>query len=313
MSSKLDCHPASAEEILTAHRNVFDVWPTDSDIDLHVAKRKDSPKSLRANYFVGTIDGKVATSLQSFPTLFQVGGRTVKGIQIGSVHTHADFRKLGYAELLIDFTEKYEAERGIELSVLYCDISLKYYQKMAYQEAPSKSGWFVSDEWSEERLDSVPDLAEIAPRDELNALMNLHQPTINQRPIGILRDEEYWDYTLRKFPNDFFWGIKNADGELSGFVRVGIKDGVGEINDWVCRDDSPELIRQLMLGMTKKAKAMGLTKIGGWLPDCPTVTELVGLQERPKQITMFKSLSSDLNLEPDLMATANYFTQIDHV
>ena len=313
MSSQLDCHPASAEEVLAAHRNVFDVWPMASDVETHLAKRKDAPKSLRANYFVGTVDGVVAASLQSFPTQFQIRGELVRGIQIGSVHTHADYRKKGYAELLIDFTEKYEAEQGVQLSVLYCDIAVQYYAKMGYQIAPSRTGWFITKDWSEERLSSAPELEVIDPRLELQALMALHQPTVFKRPIGVVRDEAYWDYTFRKFPNDEFWVMRNSEAELTGFVRVAISDGIAQIVDWICLEDQPELIQSLLLGMAKLAKTRGLEKIGGWLPDCPVVRELVELVDRPKQLTMFKPLDQSLELDPEILETANYFTLIDHV
>ncbi|MEZ6049011.1 MAG: GNAT family N-acetyltransferase [Planctomycetaceae bacterium] len=313
MTSQLDCHPASAEETLAAHRNVFDVWPMDQDPEVHLQKRVASPKSQRANYFVGTVDGVVATSLQSFPTTFQVRGELVPGIQIGSVHTHADFRKLGYAELLIEFTEQYEAERGVKLSALYCDIAVKYYEKMGYVLAPSKAGWFKTVEWSDERLANVTPLEDLNPRIDLTSLMQLHQETIFKRPIGVVRDEVYWDYTLRKFPNDRFWGLKDSSGNLEGYLRVGIAESRGQIVDWICRDDNPEKIQQLLTAFVKTAKAQSLSEVGGWLPDLAEVEELTSLSDRPKQITMFKSLSDELSLDDDLLQTANYFALIDHV
>ena len=313
LDRRLDCHPASPEETLAAHRNVFDVWPCAPDIEDHLRIRKDLPKSLRADYFVGTVEGVVATSLQSFTTNFQIHGRPVKAMQIGSVHTHADFRKQGYAELLIDFAEKYQAAHGFELSVLYCDIALAYYEKMGYVKAASKMGWFKTAEWSADRLAEAPELVEIDPRDQLTALMKLHEGATATRPISVVRDSAYWDYTLRKFPNDLFWALPGTSGMFDGFVRIGKRDDRAEIVDWIVAEDRDDLLAPLFTGMVKRAEASGFSEVGGWLPDREPVRRLIELSDRQKQITMFKPLVEDLVIDNELLIAANDFVLIDHV
>ena len=62
MGSNLTIHPASSEEVIAAHRNVFDIWSKGLSLDDHIRYRLESPSHERATWFVGCIDGRVVTS-----------------------------------------------------------------------------------------------------------------------------------------------------------------------------------------------------------------------------------------------------------
>ena len=134
---KLDIHPASETERIAAYRNVHDVWSGGLDLEAHVARRLQSVQHNRADWFVGTLDGDVVTSLACYPLMFQLDGDSVPGIALGSVHTRADCRRRGFAGELIAWVEEHQQRRGVVLSLLYSDIDPRYYARLGYQECPS--------------------------------------------------------------------------------------------------------------------------------------------------------------------------------
>lgn len=313
MSAILDCHLANDSETLEAHANVFDVWPMAEDLETHLAKRQVHPKMLRADYFVGTIEGRVAAALQSFPTNVLWEGEEVPCLQIGSVHTHADFRRRGYAEQLCDYVHKYQAERGLKLSILYSDVPQQYYSKMGYILCPAKMGYLNPMELSEGQIAQYNQLEKIEMPEEMSSLMELHEKTVRQRPIAILRDQAYWEYTLKKFPEDLFYGVKNDSGQWTAYIRLHESDEGYLIHDFLCQDDSQDLLQQLLMGMLRLGYEQGKTKVGGWLPENDAAKSLFELVDRPKQITMIRTLVGGTSLSEEVISTTNFFTQIDHV
>jgi hypothetical protein len=48
MAARLDIHPASRDELIAAHTNVFDIWSKGRNLDDHVRHRLQSPTHRRA-------------------------------------------------------------------------------------------------------------------------------------------------------------------------------------------------------------------------------------------------------------------------
>ncbi len=141
MASELDIHIASTDEQLAAHRNVFDIWSKGLSLEDHLRYRMTAPMHQRATWIVGCVDGRVVTSLASYPVRFRVHGEEMPGIAIGSVYTLADFRGLGFAPRLLEWAESHQREHGAAWSVLYCDIKPDYYARLGYALCPSLEGW----------------------------------------------------------------------------------------------------------------------------------------------------------------------------
>ena len=70
--SDLDIHSASHDELLAAHRNVFDIWSMGRPLEAHLQYRLNSPSHGRARWYVGTLDGRVVVSLGCYPIAFRV-------------------------------------------------------------------------------------------------------------------------------------------------------------------------------------------------------------------------------------------------
>ena len=93
-------------------------------------------------WYVGTLDGRVVTSLGCYPIRFQIDGEDLPGIAIGSVHTLSEVRGRGFAPQLIDWVER--DNPGAALSVLFSDIQPEYYARIGYVLCPSLEGWVDS-------------------------------------------------------------------------------------------------------------------------------------------------------------------------
>src|SRR5262249_55422533 len=141
MPSELDIHPASRDELIAAHENVFDIWNKGLPLDEHLRWRLTSPSHSRTRWFVGTLDGRVVVSLGGYPIKFQVADRQWPGIAIGSVYTRAECRGRGYAPRLIEWVEADARRRQLAVSVLYSDIGPDYYANLGYVACPSWEGW----------------------------------------------------------------------------------------------------------------------------------------------------------------------------
>src|SRR4051812_41546092 len=106
MSHPLDIHRASPDELVAAHRNVFDIWSKGLNLEEHLRYRLDeSPSHIRATWFVGCLDGRVVVSLGAYPLMFRIGDKELPGIAIGSVYTVGEFRGRGFAPQLIKYVE----------------------------------------------------------------------------------------------------------------------------------------------------------------------------------------------------------------
>src|SRR5262245_3080510 len=120
MTSALDIHPASPDELTAAHANVFDIWNKGLPLEEHLRYRLNSPKHTRAAWFVGSLDGRVVVSLGCYPLVFRLLGQDVPGIAIGSLYTVKEFRGRGFAPQLLAWVEDHHKHAA--LSILYSDI-----------------------------------------------------------------------------------------------------------------------------------------------------------------------------------------------
>ncbi|MBI1901845.1 MAG: GNAT family N-acetyltransferase [Planctomycetia bacterium] len=326
MSHDLDLHPASADERLAAYRNVFDVWPYAGTVEAHVQRRLDSVQHHRAGWFVGTLSGRVVTSLACYDLPFQVRGRVVPGIAIGSVHTLSEFRGQGFARRLIEHVEEHERRRGTALSVLYSDIGTNYYARLGYSACPSHEGWIDLSASGGRQSPAACDDAPTSPHnlglsarnasDAVEELAHLYSADHGAAPLCIHRGSEYWDYLLRKSTAGELLSMAAPGGEFVGYARIRRVDTPGgplwRIHDLALPD------RRRWLGATydalvRLARSRGAARLGGWMPNDEVSRRRFQIAPRAREITMLKPLREEIALDADMIAAADGFCEIDHV
>ncbi len=312
----MDIHPASPDELVAAHRNVFDIWSLGRPLDEHLRYRLNSPSHSRARWYVGTLDGRVVVSLGCYPIAFRVHDQRVPGIAIGSVYTLGEFRGRGFAPRLLDWVEREEqASRDAAWSVLYSDINPSYYERLGYTLCPSWLGW-CEPRKAAANLTTELRLTLIAPADRLGELERLYAEYHGAMPLSIARDRDYWGAILKKFASDKFYALADSAGRWLGYVRVGSKEDAWRITDFALADQSEDLAEQLYVVLASLAAQADVVRFGGWLPDSPAARKFFALEPRPAEITMIKPLrptGGGRPLDAALVAGTTRFCEIDHV
>ena len=312
MTNDLDIHLASHEEMVAAHRNVFDIWSKGMPLDEHVHHRLNSPSHVRARWFVGTLGGRVVTSLGCYPVSFWILGEELPGIAIGSVYTLTEFRGCGFAPRLLDWVERYERERQAALSVLYSDIDPDYYARLGYVKCPAYEGWrepksVPTDTNSKSRL------VVFSPMKHLPAMMRLYESYHSAAPLAFARGADYWTMLLQKFADDRFYALENQSGNWDGYARIGVKGSAWRITDFALADQSDELADELYAALFHLAAHGGAERFGGWLPDGAVTRKYWELAPRKTEITMVKPLAWSRELGDELIASTSRFCELDHV
>lgn len=313
--SDLQIHPASPAELIEAHRNVHDIWSKGLPIDEHVRLRLNSPSHSRATWYVGCLEGKVVASLGCYPLGFQLRGRPLRGIAIGSVYTRNEVRGRGFAPRLLAWVEQHERTSGAELSVLYSDIGADYYARLGYLACPSLEGWVNPDEIGE--ATSPLKLVPIAAAEHLPQLQMLYQSYHGAMPLSVTRTPEYWQAILLKFGDDRFYALVDSKenteaGDWQGYLRIGQKLGSWRITDFALSDQTDELATRLYAAFLALAREHKVPRAGGWLPESVAARKFFTLVPRAVELTMVKPLV-DLDVEAaDLVGTSR-FCEIDHV
>ena len=328
MSDRLDIHPASPDEITAAHGNVYDVWSQGRSPEAHLRYRLESPTHSRARWYVGTLDGRVVTSLGCYPIRFRIEGEDLPGIAIGSVHTLSEVRGRGFAPQLINWVER--DNRAAALSVLFSDIQPEYYARIGYTLCPSLEGWVdpqtcplpsweraahgVSRVRGSSGDPTAYRLVPFDPRARLADMQRLYADYHGAAPLSVSRNTDYWTMMLEKFATDTFHALTAADSEAwLGYVRIGRKDNTWRITDYALADQTEELAEALYAAFLAAARTGGAKRAGGWLPDSAAAIKFFPLTPRRTEITMFKPLAWSGPLSPAAIAAASRVAELDHV
>lgn len=308
MTADLDIHPASPDEVVAAHTNVHELWSKGLPLEEHIRARLESPSHSRATWFVGTIDGRVVTSLGSYPVAFRLHGKTLPGIAIGGVYTLSDFRGRGFAPRLLTGAEEHARGQGAALSVLYSDIGVDYYARLGYVACPSLQGWFEPK--------SVPAgpgrLTPIDPLEHLPQLKQLYAAYHGVLPLSIARDDGYWASILKNATNRFY-ALETPAGPWQGYVRLRSAGNDWTINDFALANQTDALADAFFAALAELARQNGVERVGGWMCSCNTTRNLMQLEPRTREITMIKMLNYTGLFDARLISGTSWFQAIDHV
>jgi len=313
MSSGLDIHLASEAERLAAFRNVRDIWGAGLSMDVHIARRVRSPQHKRADWFVGCVDGQVVSSLASYPLLFRICGKVLRGIAIGSVHTVEQFRQNGHAAEVVQFAEQHAQAKKSAISLLYSDIAPDYYSKMGYVQCPSWECGGLTKNALELAEELGGNLVLFAAADKLSFISQMYNTYHNQLPITVARDESYWKFLLQKDDYDRFFWVQRPSGKVIGFVRISNEAASVRIKDFAIVDQQESTAQVFYATIVRAVQEWDLQGFKGWLPENDVVKEFFNLQPRSREITMLKSLHSDVKIAGTGVKNTNYFCEIDHV
>lgn len=294
---------------MQGYRNVHPVWGQGLPLEEFLEQRRVSPRHNRADWFVGTLDGQVLTSLAAYPMEYWLSGVVHQGIAIGSVFTIPECRKRGYARRLLRWVEENRRAVGATLSVLYSEIDPQYYADGGYQLCAAWAGW-------RQVADPPPSdgtLKIMQPADHLPRLHELYDGFHAGRAFAVARSAEYWQFLLVREPEDRFYFLYGSDQEPLGYVRAGWSGGVLKIRDFALVADTEDLRSTLLGAIVQEARRLGAERVGGWLPRSPASQAFFDMQERRESLTMVKPIDPSVEVDMAALEAAAHFCDADYV
>jgi GNAT superfamily N-acetyltransferase len=306
----LDFHVANDEERRAAHANVHDVWSRGLPLEQHVARREGLPLNQRATWYVGTLAGRVVTSLGAHPLLYHVRGNHVPGIGIAAVHTLAEYRGRGYAPSLIAYVEAQQRAAGARLSMLFSDVDPRYYARQGYLGCPAHRG-----SMSPASVAGGPGglcLEPFTAADHVPQTSELFASSVTDEPFYVVRTDEYARHLLARFPLDSFYWLTDC-GTPRGFVRTYVADGKLMIRDFAVERHDDDLRAALFTALAEMGRELGLSQVIGWLPSDPVARRFFEVVPRPQEITMLKPLDPGVEIDTACRTSADRINEIDHV
>eukprot|EP00913_Durusdinium_trenchii_P008921 g8387.t1 len=323
VTDSLDVHLASDAERVAIYRNVHEFWGRGLSLDEHVARRLASEQHNRATWIAGCVNGKVVSSMGCYPLPFCLRGDVVPGIAIGAVHTLPDYRGRGFAPRMFEWVEDHFRSQGVVISLLYSDIDPAYYARLGYIECPAHEAWIELNPSNAEFDETEFRLEAFDAGDDVAYLRKSYSDCHGIRPISIHRTEDYWGFLVRKDAGDLFFRLRDSTDAQLGYVRIGVKEQETVAGEkprliWKLRDAAigrrgDDAFCRLMRATMNMAAAAGASTFGGWMPNSERLQSLAEMTPRKDEITMLKSLTGDVILDPDVIASTDHFQEIDHV
>lgn len=203
-------------------------------------------------------DGTAVASLVAYPLRFREGSRRLEGFGLGSVATHPDHRKKGYASYLCDCVAQAAVADGRAIGLLYSAIPPALYERIGYRVS---AAWLhrCEDPAGLAASGSQAELEPLDPRVLVETLARLYEAF--HGGLHLERDERAMGQSLDYNPHDIFLGVGKP---LQGYLRVRLTepDDLDVVECIVPREMRGPVIR----AAAALAAAQGMRTLSTWLP-----------------------------------------------
>ncbi|MCA9913094.1 MAG: GNAT family N-acetyltransferase [Anaerolineae bacterium] len=159
-------------------------------------------------------DRKMVAFMTVDPYALRYGRAVLRVSGIGSVCTHPEHRRRGYAAALMREVLAYATEEGSHLALL--DGIPNYYDRFGFMSVWPGYRFTVS----AADAAALPQLLQIRPADvkDIIEISQLYEQQWNGR-VAFLRNRERWYWNLTAFPQRTFVA-EQPDGRLAGYINV---------------------------------------------------------------------------------------------
>jgi predicted acetyltransferase len=195
---------------------------------------------------IGRKGGRIVSSVQIFPRVCWIDGRTMPFAGIGNVATDPAERKSGYAGQLMTEAVRRMTSDGFPFSMLTTTIN-PYYAKFGYVTVPREVAVFAGpprhgDEWAVRKFDRLRDLAAVR---ELYEGYNLN----SAGPIA--RDDLYWraQFEFCGEDPDMFLLAERA-GHVGGYIRGCEEKGAVQVLEFGAAEEGPVVFHTLLSALS---------------------------------------------------------------
>ncbi|MGF1741901.1 GNAT family N-acetyltransferase [Vibrio profundum] len=125
----------------------FDVWGDKLSRSEYLKGCQNSPKYRSGAWYVLVVDDIPVSSLIVYSEQFGLSKRCVG---IGSVATHPEMRRLGFAYHLVEgVTQRLLSDTGVDVVFLHSDIQHIFYQKLGYSTIAETDCMYISRQHAE--------------------------------------------------------------------------------------------------------------------------------------------------------------------
>ena len=159
-------------------------------------------------------DGKLASTIEIFPTLMWFEGKKIKNAGIGSVATDPDFQGKGLGLKIVKDTNKFAKEKGFQVATLFTSI-FDFYAKADYFKVTYPF-------YEIGNVYSIPQDRELITFRPcfLNDIVRIHE-SYNRNLIGpVVKDKEDFTRSFAYLNEDtYLFLISLKDGKPTGFIR----------------------------------------------------------------------------------------------
>ena len=257
----ISIHKASLAEQEQADKNSYSTWGKDESVEEYLARCKSSVRRGKAQCWVLTVDGVVASALGCLPLQFYVDGDIVDGFGIASVYTREDMRKRGFAEKLCQHVIADQRSNNVYIGLLFSDVNPGYYEKMGFTLLSQTSHDCRA---LTEFIHSGPraSLQPFEPTCEIEWLQSNYHSFHGQMEFALARDEEYWKYSIQANSDYLFWGIMHNNKRV-GYVRVATADELWAICE--CVINTTENREELLCGAHRQIAFLAQQAQATWI------------------------------------------------
>ena len=307
---QLDCHLADDAERVAAFSNAHEWWGEERSVEEYVEWRMQSVQHARASWYVGCVDVRVATSIGVYPIVLRAGGQSCSGYGIGGLHTLPEFRRRGYAAKLMEWVLRQQLNAGTQFGLLYSDIKPEYYAEMGYRLCESYYAWALPRVGTEQVGDAR--IESFEPGKSVEALAEMYAAVQSTRSIWIERDDVYWVWILRRYPeHEWCWWVPAEADDPAGYLQVWTTETETRVFDWGVLPGADEL--SFWKSVLEWAAARGISRIGGWLPSSEAICQCFEITHRIKELTMISPLTPEAPWDDSYMQDTAWFTECDHI
>jgi predicted N-acetyltransferase YhbS len=203
---------------------------------------------------IGTVGGRLVSSVQIFPRVCWVDGATIPFAGIGNVATDPAERRAGYAGELMRESVRRMTERGFPFSMLTTTINV-YYQKFGYGTVPRAVAVFdrppsPARDWTVRRFD---------PARDGRGVRALYE-TYNRNSVGpIARDDVYWDaQSLFCGEDPSMFLCAERDGRLCGYIRGFVEKGSAHVLEFAGAESVSAVFATLVSALADRQRGMAV-------------------------------------------------------
>jgi GNAT superfamily N-acetyltransferase len=274
------------------------LWAAGRDFRTYVAHNLEiarSPYGRRHFRTIGLFDGKqMVASFKRYDRTMHLGQQRLRAFGIGAVFTPPEFRRHGYAGVMLAQALDRARADGYDAAFLFSDIAPQFYVLLGFKQFPSREISLRADALPSARL-----APELLRENDWSGLQRCYDLGERGRAAGFLRSPLVWDYMRLRMRQESEPGegpqtnlvVRHGRG-VGAYVlgaRVPERDAYVVSEFGFAGASAAEAIPALL-----RAAAGDLHRIVGWLPPSGAREALPkgSLRNRRRAIFMAAPLSS---------------------